>query len=91
MLIKSRFARLHGGSEPGPVWQSRFWEHLINDDRDYGDHVEYIHYNPVKHGLVQRVQDWPYSSFHRWVEQGVYEPDWGEGPPIPDIPGAEWE
>ena len=61
------------------IWQRRFWEHQIRDDRDYQQHMDYIHYNPVKHGLVERVQDWPYSSFHRFVEQGLYMASWGDG------------
>jgi putative transposase len=59
------------------VWQRRFWEHVIRDERDYERHVDYIHYNPVKHGHVARVGDWPYSSFHRYVERGIYDLDWG--------------
>ncbi len=59
------------------IWQRRFWEHTIRDERDYERHVEYIHYNPVKHGYVARVRDWPYSSFHRFVKQGIYPEGWG--------------
>ena len=58
------------------IWQRRFWEHTIRDDRDYAAHVDYIHINPLKHGLVQRVSDWPYSSFHRFVAEGSYPNDW---------------
>jgi putative transposase len=58
------------------IWQRRFWEHVIRDENDYNRHVDYIHWNPVKHGLVQRVSDWPYSTFHRYVERGLYHPDW---------------
>jgi len=58
------------------VLQRRFWEHALRDEEDYARHFDYIHYNPVKHGYVESVQDWPYSSF-RWVKQGVYPPDWG--------------
>ncbi len=61
------------------VWQRRFWEHLIRDDEDYRLHMDYIHYNPVKHGLVKRVRDWPYSTFHRYVRKGVYSENWGGG------------
>jgi putative transposase len=61
------------------VWQRRFWEHTIRDDRDYAAHMDYVHINPVKHGLVARVSDWPYSSFHRLVRQGVYAADWAGG------------
>ena len=59
------------------IWQRRFWEHVIRNDEDYKTHMDYIHYNPVKHGWVEHVSDWPYSTFHRWVEQGVYPDDWG--------------
>jgi putative transposase len=58
------------------VWQPRFWEHQIRDERDYEKHCDYIHWNPVKHGLVSRVCDWPYSSFHRFVQIGIYPLDW---------------
>ena len=60
------------------VWQHRYWEHQIRDDNDYARHVDYIHYNPVKHGLAQSPGDWPYSSFSRFVEAGLYPPDWGQ-------------
>jgi putative transposase len=59
------------------LWQRRFWEHLIRDDDDYEKHFDYVHWNPVKHGHVTRVIDWPYSSFHRFVVQEIYPPDWG--------------
>ena len=64
------------------IWQRRFWEHVIRDDRDYEQHVNYIHWNPVKHGWVKRAKDWRYSSFHGYVRRGVYSADWasdGEG------------
>ena len=62
------------------VWQRRFWEHALRDEADYRQHVDYIHYNPVKHGHVQHVRDWPHSSFHRFVQRGIYPPTWaGEG------------
>jgi putative transposase len=58
------------------VWQPRFWEHQIRDERDYENHCDYIHWNPVKHGLVSRVGDWSYSSFHRFVQLGIYPQNW---------------
>ena len=91
-LIKSRFSqridsieeisasRLKKG-ERG-IWQRRFWEHAIRDERDYTNHLDYIHYNPVKHGHSERVADWPHSSFHRWVERGVYPMNWAAGESI---------
>lgn len=70
------------------LWQRRFWEHLLRDQNDFNRHADYIHWNPVKHGWVKSVNDWPYSSFHRYVERGVYPRDWGndEGN---DIEGLE--
>jgi putative transposase len=58
------------------VWQRRYWEHTIHNDADMSRHVEYIHFNPVKHGLVKNVRDWPYSTFHKYVEKGLYSSDW---------------
>ncbi len=61
-------------------WQPRFWEHQIRDERDYQNHCVYIHWNPVKHELVSCVQDWPYSSFHRFVRLGIYPLNWAGNP-----------
>jgi putative transposase len=58
------------------LWQRRFWEHTIRDEMDFARHADYIHYNPVKHGLVSQVAQWPYSSFHRYVRQEILPPDW---------------
>ncbi len=58
------------------IWQRRFWEHLIRDEQDYWNHVNYIHNNPVKHGYVSNVKDWPYSTYHRFVKKGIYPMDW---------------
>jgi len=58
------------------IWQRRFWEHQIRDQQDFNQHINYIHYNAVKHGLCDRPVEWPYSTFHRYVKNGVYEPDW---------------
>lgn len=62
------------------LWQRRFWEHRIRDERDFERHADYIHYNPLKHGLCHRPVDWPYSSLHRLVNQGVYPVDWAVSP-----------
>jgi REP-associated tyrosine transposase len=59
------------------LWQRRFWEHTIRDETDFARHVDYIHFNPVKHKLVARVRDWPYSSFHQYVRRGDLPEDWG--------------
>lgn len=66
------------------VWQQRFWEHTIEDEDDFQSHFDYIHYNPVKHQLVKCPRDWEATSFHRWVDRGVYPRDWacGNHPPI---------
>jgi putative transposase len=62
------------------IWQRRYWEHTIRDQADLNAHIDYIHYNPVKHGYVQRVRDWPHSSFHRYVAKGILPLDWGNTP-----------
>jgi len=61
------------------IWQRRYWEHLIRDERDFSAHMDYVHINPIKHGLVQRVVDWPYSTFHLLVQENVYPENWGGG------------
>ncbi|MFA6970505.1 MAG: transposase [Gallionella sp.] len=61
------------------VWQHRYWEHLLRDETDYTRHVEYIHFNPVKHGYAESAIEWPYSSFRRYVAAGIYPADWGQG------------
>ncbi len=60
------------------IWQHRYWEHLLRDEEDYRRHVEYIHYNPVKHGYAKRPLDWRYSSFRHYVADGTYPESWGE-------------
>jgi REP-associated tyrosine transposase len=85
-LIKTRFAKalpehewrsaVRAARNERGIWQRRFWEHLIRDDADYARHVEYCYINPVKHGLLRRVRDWPHSSFHRDVQLGLFPPDW---------------
>ncbi|MDH5444768.1 MAG: transposase [Gammaproteobacteria bacterium] len=67
--------RIHKG-ERG-IWQRRYWEHTIRNERDYVQHMDYLHYNPVKHGYVNKVIDWPYSTFRRLVCQGMYPECWG--------------
>jgi putative transposase len=59
------------------IWQRRYWEHTFYEDYDLNTHIDYIHFNPMKHGLVKRVADWPWSSFNRYVRMGVYSSDWG--------------
>ena len=86
-LIKARFSRsFPKGERISPsrtskgergIWQRRYWEHTLRDERDFAQHADYIHFNPVKHGHVTRVADWPYSSFHRMAKLGLYPADWG--------------
>ena len=64
------------------IWQRRFWEHTIRDEEDYEAHMNYIHINPVKHGYVEKARDWPYSTFHRYVELGIYPEDWSSEPAL---------
>jgi len=58
------------------IWQKRFWEHTIRDDRDYNAHMDYVHFNPVKHGLATHPAAWPYSTFQKCVALGLYDPTW---------------
>jgi putative transposase len=74
----------------GKLWQDRFWESTIKSDEHCSKSVEYIHYNPVKHGLVKNPKEWQYSSFHDFVQQGIYPVEWGGGC-IADIYGAEYD
>ena len=92
--IKSHFSRYCQTTDDGIItesrqskqergfWQRRFWEHTIRNDQDFIRHVEYIHYNPVKHGLVTAPKDWEYSSFHYYVKAGLYDKMWGSGDEI---------
>ncbi len=101
-LIKSNFSRALPKGErisnsrvskrERGIWQRRFWEHQIRNDADYRRHVDYIHINPVKHGYVHQVKDWPHSSFHRYVRQGLLPSDWGgEGVDTELVAGEESE
>jgi putative transposase len=73
------------------VWQRRYWEHTIRDETDMEAHFDYIHYNPVKHRLVRRPCDWPWSSFHRWVQAGHYQIDWAAEQTQTNLPGNAGE
>ena len=98
-LIKAHFSRQiakgerisksrTGRGERG-LWQRRFWEHLIRDETDYRQHMDYIHWDPVKHGWVRCVKEWPHSSFHRYVIAGVYAENWGNGVDLSDRVAGE--
>jgi putative transposase len=75
-LIASGIAMKRNPNGELGLWQRRFWEHTIRDERDFERHVDYIHFNPIKHGLVTHVRDWPHSSFHRYVREGSLPGDW---------------
>jgi putative transposase len=87
MLIKAGFSRRLNKDDCRSVsriqkgergiWQRRYWEHMIRDTDDYQHHVDYVHFNPVKHGYVARASQWPYSSIHRYIGAGIIEDDWG--------------
>jgi putative transposase len=103
--IKERFTRSFlavGGEEGQPtdsrqrhreraVWQRRFWEHTCRDEDDLKRCLDYLHWNPVKHGLVACVRDYPWSSFHRFVRLGEYDMDWGGENPCPGYDTPKWE
>ncbi|MDP1671685.1 MAG: transposase [Burkholderiales bacterium] len=76
-LVKSGVSVRQSADGAYNIWQPRYWEHTIRDEQDLAHHVDYIHYNPVKHGHVTRVADWPHSSFHRYVRAGRLPADWG--------------
>jgi putative transposase len=76
-LIAANGSMKRHRNEELALWQRRFWEHTIRSDYDFVRHVDYIHFNPVKHSFVSRVCDWPHSSFHRYVRQGLLPGDWG--------------
>ena len=69
------------------IWQRRFWEHMIRDERDFERHVDYIHFNPVKHRHANAVHEWPHSSFHAYVSRGVFPADWAAGE---DVQNLDW-
>jgi putative transposase len=103
--IKERFTVdfLDAGGREGPrsssrirhreraVWQRRYWEHTVRDEDDLKRCVDYIHWNPKKHRLVQNVVDYPWSTFHRFVELGEYTIDWGRDDPCPGYDTPEWD
>ena len=92
-LVKS-FVTRHGktvtGGQADSIWQPRYWEHLLRDADDYRAHIDYIHYNPVKHGYVDEPLQWPYSSLGRYVSRGVLPANWGgQGISFPGSVGSE--
>jgi putative transposase len=63
------------------LWQRRYWEHRVRDENDFAAHMDYVHYNPVKHGLCRRPSEWPYSTLHQWIAKGVYPSGWADDEP----------
>jgi putative transposase len=104
MRIKEEFTELwltQGGNESPQsksrqkhrqrgIWQKRYWEHAVRDEADLQRCADYIHWNPRKHNLVENIADWPWSSFHRFVAAGEYEPAWGSSDPTPGWDAPEW-
>jgi putative transposase len=88
--INAEVSRSRQKRQEKNLWQRRFWEHLIRDERDYALHCDYIHYNPVRHGLCVKAEDWQFSSIHRFIAQGQYPPDWGVTE-IPEKPQDIWD
>ena len=71
------------------IWQRRFWEHVVRNDLEFEQYMNYVHFNPVKHGLVSRVADWCWSTFHRLVQEALYPMDWGDGSGFDDLEVGE--
>ncbi len=86
-LLEPRSQAMARRGERG-IWQRRYWEHAIRDERDYAIHLDYVHFNPVRHRLVASVADWPYSSFRRCVALGIYPVEW-LGNPLEPIAAGE--
>ncbi len=89
-LFSKQFPKVEGRSQnriskgERGVWQRRYWEYTLRDDLDYARHVDFIHYNPIQHGLVRNLNEWPHSSFHRYVT-GIYPSDWASDPDIVNL------
>jgi len=88
--IKMWFTKALLNRDGNSIWQKRFWEHTIRDDRDYRAHMDYVHFNPVKHGLATHPADWPYSTFRKCLALGLYDPAWSS-PDQNNIPSATGE
>ena len=85
------FKRSHDIKDSFTLWQGRFWDHVVRDEDDLNHHVDYVHWNPVKHDYVCRPGDWPHSSFQHWQERGYYAPGWGDGGEPEDIKKLDFE
>ncbi len=72
------------------IWQKRFWEHHIRDEQDWQRHMDYIHYNPVKHGHAASANEWPHSTFYYWVKQGYYDENWAAAVHVRESAGEDF-
>jgi putative transposase len=86
-----RYKATLGIDAPMQFWQRRFWDHIIRNEDDLHRHLDYIHYNPVRHGLVDQPEAWPHSSFLTWKERGAYADGWGWGPLPETLGNTEWQ
>ena len=73
------------------IFQRRYWEHTIRDENELNNHINYIHYNPVKHGYAKSVNDWEFSTFHKFVKNGLYDINWGSNTDIKEIIDLNFE
>jgi len=89
--VTRRISTTRNNRNESDVWQRRFWEHQIRDERDWQNHMDYIHYNPVKHGYVKAPRDWRWSSFDKWVSKGGYELNWGGNSMPRNLEGMDCE
>ena len=100
MLIKAGFSRSLPKTErinrsrklkgERGIWQRRYWEHMIRNETDYARHVDYIHYNPVKHGCVKNASEWQYTTLHQFIERKIVSPDWGRADDFEIENFGEW-
>jgi putative transposase len=87
LALETKITASREKRKEGNLWQRRFWEHLIRDESDFARHCDYIHYNPVKHGLCRTPNEWKFSSIHRFMAEGIYPENWGVHR-MPDMPSA---
>ncbi len=89
--VEGTMTRSRGQHRERSIWQRRFWEHTCRDEDDLKRCVDYLHWNPVKHGMARSVGEYPWSSFHRFVREGEYDPDWGREVSFPGMIADGWE
>jgi len=71
------YKQAHNVQKSISIWQRGFWDHVIRDERDLEIHLDYIHWNPIKHGCVNKPSNWPYSTYRDWEGMGIYDLGWG--------------